>query len=196
MKCGVVLVVGVVALVETFAAAVPQAPTGQVTKSFTAGGRIYLDLSAGDYTIRGYPESAIRVRWTTRQGRDEKKARADIQIDGGSATVRTRGPRNRFLVEIDVPQRADLDLTLTAGDIRIRGVEGDKRLSMWAGDVTIEVGDPALYKRVDATVRAGDLSARAFGRSTGGLFRSFRWDGKGKYTIDAQLFAGDLKLVK
>ena len=188
--------VGVVALVETLAAAVPQSPAGQVTKSFTAGGRIYLDLSAGDYSIKGYPEPAIRVRWTTRQGRDERKVRADVQVDGGSATIRTRGPKNRFLVEIDVPERTDLDLLVTAGDIRIRGVEGNKRLSMWAGDVTIEVGDPSLYRRVDATVRAGDLSARAFGRSTGGLFRSFRWDGKGKYTIDASLFAGDLKLVK
>ena len=196
MRCAAVFVLGVVALVETLGAAAPQSPAGQVTKSFNAGGRILLDLSAGDYTIKGYPEPAIRVRWTTRQGRDEKKARADIQVDGGSATIRTRGPKNRFMVEIDVPDRADLDLTLTAGDIRIRGVEGNKRLSMWAGDVTIEVGDPALYRRVDATVRAGDLSARAFGRSTGGLFRSFRWDGKGKYTIDASLFAGDLKLVR
>ena len=196
MRCAAVFVLGLGALVQTLAAAAPQSAAGQVTKAFTAGGRIHLDLSAGDYNIRGYPEPAIRVRWTTRQGRDEKKARADIQVDGGSATIRTRGPKNRFLVEIDVPDRADLDLTLTAGDIRIRGVEGDKRLSMWAGDVTIEVGDPALYKRVDATVRAGDLSARAFGRSTGGLFRSFRWDGKGKYTIDASLFAGDLKLVR
>jgi hypothetical protein len=178
------------------AGTVQSVPSGQVTKSFNAGGRIHLDLSAGDYTIKGYPEPVIRLRWEVRDSRDERRVRADVNVDGAAATIRVRGPNNRFRVEIDVPERADLDLTMTAGDIRIRGIEGNKRLSMWAGDVTIEVGDTALYRRVDATVRAGDLSARAFGQSTGGLFRSFRWDGKGKYTIDAALFAGDLKLVK
>jgi hypothetical protein len=67
---------------------------------------------------------------------------------------------------------------------------------MWAGDVTMELGDAELYRRVDASVRAGEISAQPFGRSTGGLFRSVRWDGKGKYTINASLFAGDLKLVR
>src|SRR5687768_845515 len=104
------------------AAGAQTASSNLVTKSFAAGGKVYLDLSAGDYTIKGYPEPAIRVRWNTRSERDDRRVRADVKVDGASATV-----------------------------------------------------------------RAGEISARAFGRSTGGLFRSFRWDGSGKYTIDADL---------
>jgi hypothetical protein len=118
----------------------------------------------------------------------------DLQVKGPNATVRTRGPGSGFRVNRR-SAAVGSDMTLTAGDLKVHGIEGNKRLSMWAGDVTMEVGDAELYRRVDATVKAGENSPRPFGRSTGGLFRSFRWDGKGKYTIDASLFAGDLKLV-
>jgi hypothetical protein len=78
----------------------------------------------------------------------------------------------------------------------VKGIEGDKRLDMWAGDVTIEVGDGQSYRQVDATVRAGEITATPFGRTTGGLFRSLHWNGGGKYTLHAKLAAGDLKLVR
>jgi hypothetical protein len=177
-------------------AAQESAALPEVVKPFAPAGAIHLDLSAGDYTIKGTDEGSIRVAWTTRRDRDSSRVWADIQVRGTNATVRTRGAGNGVRVQIDVPRRSDLDITLTAGDLTVRGIEGNKRLSMWAGDVTMELGDAELYRRVDASVRAGEISAQPFGRSTGGLFRSVRWDGKGKYTINASLFAGDLKLVR
>ena len=168
-------------------------PSNTVEKAFPKGGRVHLDLSAGDYTIRGGIADTVRVHWETGNG---ESARADVTIDGAHAVVRTHGPRNRFRVKIDVPQRADLDIELSAGDLSVNGIEGNKTLSMWAGDVTIEVGAADLYKRVDATVRAGEISARPFGKMTGGLFRSLHWQGSGKYTLDFKLTAGDLNLIK
>jgi phage baseplate assembly protein gpV len=171
-------------------------PSNAVEKAFSKGGRVHLDLSAGDYTIRGSMADAVRVRWETRHERDMRSAGADVTIEGTKAMVRTRGPKNNFRVTIDLPQRVDLDIDLSAGDLKVNGIEGNKTLSMWAGDVTIEVGEADLYKRVDATVRAGEISARPFGKTTGGLFRSLHWQGGGKYTLNAKLTAGDLKLVK
>ncbi len=168
----------------------------EVQKAFVKGGRVYLDLSAGDYTIRGGAADAVRVHWKTRDPRDMDSAGADVSVSGVNATIRTRGPRSHFKVTIDLPQRADLDIELSAGDLKVGGIEGNKTLSMWAGDVTIEVGDADLYKQVDATVRAGEISAHPFGRTTGGLFRSLHWKGAGKYTLHARLTAGDLKLVR
>ena len=168
----------------------------EVQKAFAKGGRVYLDLSAGDYTIRGTLADAVRVHWKTRDPRHMDSAGADISVSGVNATVRTRGPRSHFTVTIDLPQRADLDIELSAGDLTVSGIEGNKTLSMWAGDVTIEVGAADLYKQVDATVRAGEISAHPFGRNTGGLFRSLHWRGTGKYILHARLTAGDLKLVR
>jgi hypothetical protein len=200
MKSAAIALLAVAALVASPAArstAVQESlESRELSKPFSPAGRIHLDLSAGDYTIQGTDEPNIRVSWRTRSDRDAARVRMDVRVSGSNATVRTRGPHSGFRVQVDVPRRSDLDMTLTAGDLRVRRIEGNKRLSMWAGDVTIEVGETEMYRRVDATVKAGEISPRPFGRSTGGLFRSFRWDGKGKYTIDATLFAGDLKLVR
>jgi hypothetical protein len=47
---------------------------------------------------------------------------------------------------------------------------------------------------VEASVRAGDLSARPFKVSKGGLFRSCSWSGNGPYARRVKLVAGDVTL--
>ena len=165
-------------------------------QAFKPGGRVSLDLSAAGYLVRGTAGEMIRVRWKTRDPSDMAQASAEIAVGGQDATVRVRGPKHNFNVEIDVPRRTDLSVNLSAGDLDVLGVEGSKDVSMWAGDVTIEVGDGSQYRLVDASVRFGELAARPFGRNTGGILRSVHWTGTGKYTINAKLFAGELKLVK
>ena len=114
--------------------------------------------------------------------------RTDVVVSGSTATIRTRGPKNNFRVDVDVPAIADIQLDMSAGEFLFRGIEGNKSVSMWAGEVTMEVGDPQLYRLVDLTVRAGEIQAGPFGGSRGGLMRSFRWDGSGKYTDHCQAF--------
>ncbi len=171
-------------------------PPDQVERPFARGGRIVMDLSAGAYSIRGGAIDAIRVRWETRDPRDLSSVRTDVAVNGSAATVRTRGPKNNFRVHMDVPGRTDIQLDLSAGELNLRGIEGNKSISMWAGEVTVELGDPQLYRRIDTTVRFGEIQASPFGASRGGILRSFRWDGSGKYTLLAKLFAGEVRIVK
>jgi hypothetical protein len=192
------LLIALVALVP-LGAAPPQAQPEEkvVERPFRSGGTVSLDLSAGAYVVRGTSEDTIRVRWDTRSPSDAGRVQAEVVTKGASASIRTRGPRDGFRVEIDLPERSDIHLSLSAGDLKIRGLEGNKTVSMWAGDVLIEVGPAEQYKHVEASVRAGDLTMRAFGlANTGGLFRSRTWSGPGRYTIKATLTAGDLKLVR
>ena len=193
MRMGVLALSAVVAVVP--APVTFQAPeTLEVERPFAKAGQLHLDLSAGDYTIRGAIENRILVRMEARDRADLARARADIAVNGSAGSVRVRGPKNNFRVQIDVPARTDLTLDVSAGDLKISGIEGNKTLDMWAGDVTIDVGDPAQYRRVDASVRFGEITSRPFSASKGGIFRSFSWDGSGQYTLRAKLFAGDLKL--
>ena len=57
------------------------------------------------------------------------------------------------------------------------------------------VGDPQKYGRVDLSVKAGDLNAQPFGGTKDGLFRAFHWTGKGSYSLQVHLGAGDVNLV-
>ena len=106
----------------------------------------------------------------------------------------TSGFRNGIHFTIEVPARSDIEIDLTAGDLEVRGIEGSKRIETWAGDVSVEIGQPEQYRVVEASVRAGDLTAAPFKVSTGGLLRSFNRTGNGPYSLKVKLFAGDLTL--
>jgi hypothetical protein len=105
----------------------------------------------------------------------------------------TDGP-DHFEVDIQVPSRADLYVRLTAGELTIEGIEGNKDVGLHAGELDIDVGRPEDYKSVSASVWAGELHATPYNENKEGLFRSFDWTGKGPYTLEARLKAGEVRL--
>jgi hypothetical protein len=164
-------------------------------RAFSQNGRIRMDLSAGDYRISGSPDNRIRLEWSVRDAAQlpQVKARADVR--DRDATITTDAPSNKGLrVVIEVPKQADLYVRLTAGDLRIEGIQGNKDVELHAGDVRIDVGRADDYRIVDASVWAGDITAPPFQVNKGGLFRSFDWRGGGPYRLHAKLMAGDLHL--
>ena len=173
-----------------------QAPsTGQpVDKPFPKAGTIRMSLAAGDYRISGRPDERIRIAWRADKPEDAANLKAEAEIHGNTAVLATSGFRNGIHFTIDVPARSDIEIDLSAGDLDVRGIEGSKRIEAWAGDVSIDIGQPDQYRVVEASVRAGDLTAAPFKVAKGGLFRSFNWNGKGPYSLKVKLFAGDLTL--
>jgi hypothetical protein len=166
--------------------------------SFSQGGAVRLQLSSGDYTIRAASSDRLVVRWQAEAPefqRDMKKIRVQTDISGHVATIRTGGPTKHARITIDVPARSDLHLRVRAGDVRISGIEGNKDIHMTAGDLKIDM-TPTSYSYVHASVTIGDLRATALGISKDGIRNSFDWNGTGKYTLEASLFAGDLTLAR
>lgn len=173
-----------------------ESPADEISRPFAPGGQVVMKLSAGEYRIQGIPDPEIRVRWRTRNPDDRQRTKVAVHVEGSAATIQTRGPRDNFQVTIDLPARADLVVRLSAGDLDIRRIEGHKEIDVWAGDLRIAIGDPELYRRIDASVRAGELSVVPLRVTKGGLLRSVQTSGKGPYDLRVRLFAGDLKLVK
>ena len=163
-------------------------------RTFTSGGIVRLDLSAGDHRIIKGADDRVRVSWHTRTAEQMEEARVRARVKGNEAVVRTWGPGKGFRVDVELPGRSDLHLRMTAGNLSIAGIEGHKDVRLRAGNLDIEVHDPTQYGRVDASVTAGDLLARTFGVSTGGLFRSFSRSGTGRFKLRARLWAGNLQL--
>jgi len=169
--------------------------SNSLERPFAPGGAIHMSLSAGDYHISGSKEPHLRVLWRVRNAEDLPRVRVQADVKGSVATLATDGVRNGFEVEIQVPTRSGLHVRLTAGDLTVDGIEGNKDIELHAGDLTIDVGRAEDYSHVDAALWAGDLEAPPFNVSKGGLFRSFDWKGGGAYTLHAHLKAGDLRLV-
>jgi hypothetical protein len=80
------------------------------------------------------------------------------------------------------------------GAARVTENGGNKDIESYAGNVDIVTGDAKDYASVDASVKAGDINAGAFGEAQSGLFRRLTWSGTGKYTLRASLTAGNLTL--
>jgi hypothetical protein len=166
-----------------------------IERTFSQNGRIRMDLSAGEYRISGSPDNRIRLEWSVRDAHQLPRVYARADVHDRDANITTDGPNNKGLkVAIQVPQQADLYVRLTAGDLRIEGIQGNKDVELHAGDVRIDVGRAEDYHAVDASVWAGEIQAAPFQVFKDGLFRSFDWRGKGPYRLHARLKAGDLRL--
>jgi hypothetical protein len=170
-------------------------PSDSLDRPFAPNGKIRMDLSAGDYAISGSKDQRIHIRWSVRDADQLSRVHARAEVRGADASIATDGPSNNGLrFDIQVPDRSDLYVRMTAGDIRIEDVRGNKDIELHAGDVRIDVGRAEDYSSVDASVWAGDIKAEPFNMNKGGLFRSFEWSGHGRYRLHAKLKAGDLRL--
>ena len=167
-----------------------QTSVSPAEKDFVSGGRIEIRLESGDYDIRASTDNRIHVRWNEASG-----ARVKLTTNGKSADLRVENtPHNNFHATIEVPALADVRIRLTAGNLSVSGIKGDKDIELNAGNLNISVGSSSDWGDVDASVTAGDLNAPAFQEVRGGLFRSFKWKGPGKYRLHVHAMAGDINL--
>ncbi len=160
-------------------------------KPFVSGGRIVMHLEAGDYEVRPAADNRIRV---TLSG-NIANTKVELITSGSLADVTVKDtPHNNFHATIEVPKAADIKIRLSAGNLVVAPITGNKDIESHAGNAEISVGDANDYLSVDASVTAGNIDADAFGGSKSGLFRHFKWSGRGKYTLQAHLGAGNLEL--
>lgn len=180
-------------LLAPLASAQESAWEAKLEKAFQ-GGKVVLDLSVGGYKILPCSEAGkIRVRWATQHPEQMEDAKVQVTVEGGEARIRTRGPRNDFRVEIELPARTDLEARLSIGELVVKGIEGNKDLRCRIGEIQVEVPNPQTYGHVDASVKIGELSAQPFGTSKDGFFRSFCWEGRGAYNLEAKVGIGEVK---
>jgi hypothetical protein len=170
-----------------------QSGSNVTDKSFAAGGKVSMQLESGNYTVRAAADNHIRVTLGSNVG----NSKVEVHTTGTQANVAVKDtPHNNFQATIEVPKTSDVTIRLTAGNLTMEAITGNKDIESTAGNVEIAVGDPKDYASVDASNKAGDINASAFGGSKSGLFPHFTWSGSGKYTIRASLGAGNLTLRK
>ncbi|HLK51356.1 MAG TPA: hypothetical protein VKT49_24610 [Bryobacteraceae bacterium] len=166
-------------------------PVVKAEKDFASGGRIEMELDAGDYQVHAADGDRIRVSFSG----NSDGATADLSNTGPRATLAIKNtPHNNFHATIEVPKTSDLVLRLAAGNLEMAGIAGSKDIDSKAGNVEIGVGSPNDYAGVDATVKVGNLSGGPFGEPDGTLSHHLAWTGPGKYNLRANLGAGNLEL--
>jgi len=159
---------------------------------FQSGGKLRLNLSPGDVDIVGGKEDKIIVTYSTSAPEQDKDVKVEADIKDAWGTLKVEGPRNNFRYTIQIPEKTNLYVRISAGDLKIARIEGHKDVESHAGDLTIDLDHPEKYGDVDASVKVGDLNLSAFNVSKGGMFRSWKRNEKGEYRLHVHLGAGDL----
>lgn len=161
---------------------------------FAPGGKVELHLMAGDLRIVSTSEPQISIQYTMRSNDADfaGKVRPEFDVRGSNAVMRLGAPRNGSIdVELRVPRRCDVYLRVFAGDISVGQIEGNLNVETHAGDIKILLSDVLSYSMVDASTRAGDVSA-PFGKAHGRIGNSLKYEGQGQYRAHAHTLAGDI----
>jgi hypothetical protein len=162
---------------------------------FAPRGQIDLRIRPAEIHVIGSDEDRIVVRVAGKQGLNSKDVQARFEKHGNSGVLEINGgPRNDVTITVQVPKESNLVVRVFAGDVEIRDVVGDKDVELNFGALRIGVGDVSDYSSVKASVSSGEIDAKPFGESRGGLFRSLEKSGKGRYKLKAYVGGGRLSL--
>lgn len=163
-------------------------------QKFISGGTIRLHLEAGGYTITPIDSENIVVSCRA-HAEELKRVKVEIKPTDASADVYvSETPHDNFQATIEVPRHSNLWARLSAGELVVEDVEGDKNLEVLAGRIQVDVPHAEQYSHRDASVMAGSIESSAFDVSKGGLFRSFEQHGPGKYRLHAHVMTGEIDL--
>ena len=166
-------------------------PVVKADRPFAAAGSIEMQLESGDYTVRAASDEHIRVSFAGNTG----NAAAELTTNGAHANLAIKDtPHNNFRATVEVPATTDLVVHLTAGNLEMSAINGNKDIDSKAGNVGLSIANRDDYGSVDASVKVGNLGAGPFGESGSGLSPHLKWSGPGKYTLRASLGAGNLEL--
>lgn len=162
---------------------------------YPSGSQLSLHVRSGDVRVKGKDGDKVSVRVEANNLERAREVRVSFERFEHTGELRVSGgPKNNLQIIVEVPKATGLFVRMPAGQLEISDVTGDKDVQLHAGELIVQVGDPADYSHVDASVTTGGLEAPPFHEDHGGLFRSFQKSGNGKYRLHAHVGAGDLTL--
>ena len=159
----------------------------------------WFKLRGGDVHIkRGSDATHVVVRYTPdpHKPEQEKNVLLRSRTHDSSMQVEIRTPMSLSVdVELEVPSPVSLEVHMTGGDLTVEGVEGDKNLQLFAGDLKVDVGTLQSLREAEVSVRVGDADVPSDGTLHGWLGHTWKYHGSGPYRLYAHTTFGDVNLV-
>jgi hypothetical protein len=152
----------------------------------------------------------VRLEITTEHPADRATMASWVRqfsVAANRATMDIHMPKNHehcadcygnISVVVYVPRRSDLRAKLGAGDLSIRGVTGNKDISLDVGDLRIGIGGPDAYGHIETHTKIGDIDDpfNPGGGASGFLGKTEDFNLKGQYHLQAKVGVGDIHLYK
>jgi hypothetical protein len=95
-----------------------------------------------------------------------------------------------------VPRKTSLRVEMSAGQVKVEEIAGDKDIDLYAGQITISSTRPWDYRTVDVSVSIGAVKAPVYGAEKGGFFRGITKEtAAGEYSLHAHVITGEIELL-
>ncbi len=158
-----------------------------------------IDSRPAGLEIVGTDQEAIHLSCTAH---DVDNA-GDIRIrlsgtqDDGKLTIAGGSLKNGGLqIRIEVPRKTSLRIQMSAGEVQVEEIAGDKDIDLYAGQISISSARPWDYRSVDLSVDIGAVKAPAYGADEGGFFPRFKKKNvNGEYGLHAHVITGEIDLL-
>jgi hypothetical protein len=152
-----------------------------------------------DLEIVGTDQAAIHVSCTSGDEGDAQRIRIRFQGNQGDETLTIAGDLrkgNNVRVRIEVPRKTSLRVEMSAGDVKVEEIAGDKDIDLYAGQITISSTRAWHYRSVDVSVSIGQVNAPVYDAQKGGFFRGITKEtADGEYSLRAHVIAGQIDLL-
>jgi len=158
-----------------------------------------IDSRPAGLEIVGTDQEAIHVTCTA----DDMQSAKDIHIrfsgTPDKAKLAVTGPfmkNGNLNIRIEVPRKTNLGVQMSAGQVKVEEVKGNKDIEIHAGQISISSDHKWDYKKIDASVAIGQVNAQVYSTDKGGFFRSFhKENAEGEYQLRAHVTTGQIDLL-
>ena len=149
--------------------------------------------------IVGTDQAAIHVSCTTGDEGDAQRIRIRFQGNQDDETLTISGDLrkgNNVRVRIEVPRKTSLRVEMSAGEVKVEEIAGDKDIDLYAGRIAISSTHLWNYRSVDVSVSIGAVKAPVYGAEKGGFFRGLTKEtADGEYSLHAHVITGEIDLL-
>ena len=175
-------------------------PCGQTLDApLRASAVLTIDSQPSGIEIVGTDQEAIHVSCTAD---DTDSARHTHLRFSGNPThsklvIAGPHPKNGNLhIRIEVPHKTNLGIRMSAGQVMVNEIVGDKDIELYAGQITISSAHKWDYKNIDVSVGIGQVNAQVYDTDKGGFFRVFhKENADGDYRLHAHVTTGQIDLL-
>jgi len=149
--------------------------------------------------IVGTDQAAIHVSCTSGDEGDAQHIHIQFHGNQDNETLTIKGDShkgNNVKIRIEVPRKTSLRVEMSAGEVKVEEIEGDKDINLYAGQIAISSTRPLDYRSVDVSVSIGSVNAPAYGAEKGGFFSSItKKTADGEYSLHAHVMTGQIDLL-
>jgi|SRR5579872_2257181 len=165
---------------------------GHYEQKLDASKPLKLDLGVGGYKIEPGSSDKIVVTYWSRG--NPRNVHIRLDAESGRNLLKIEAPHSNFRATIEIPPQSDLSTQLGVGNLDIKGITGNKDVSVGTGNLNLDVISADQYGKVDASTGIGNIIANPFGSTGHGIGSSLEKEGQGKYRLHAHVGVGNLKL--